>query len=128
VWARKAKYGNKKLERQGKKFDSILEWDVYSILKVMLAANEIDILDCQPKVYLSDAHILYKPDFLAREFKTGKWFYIEAKGVETSVWKIKKSLWKYYGPGDLHIYKRAKNRKQVERVEIIQSLMEERKV
>jgi hypothetical protein len=31
--------------------------------------------------------------------------WVEFKGFETAVWKIKKRLWKHYGPGILRVYK-----------------------
>lgn len=62
------------------------------------------IQDYQPKVYMTDARILYKPDFKCFDSKEGISFYVEAKGFETAVWKIKKRLWREYGPARLEIY------------------------
>jgi hypothetical protein len=99
MWGKRGKYGNKKTMVNGHKFDSILESEVY----IYLLADKTEVLDFQPKVHMSEAGILYKPDFRCR--KNGKVFYVEAKGFETAVWKLKKRLWMSYGPSDLHVYK-----------------------
>jgi hypothetical protein len=54
-------------------------------------------------VDLTDARILYKPDF--KFTRGGKEVWAECKGFETAIWRIKKRLWKFYGPGTLEIYK-----------------------
>jgi predicted nuclease of restriction endonuclease-like RecB superfamily len=55
----------------------------------------------QPKIYLSGAKILYKPDFLIEE--NGKLIYVDVKGFTTPIFAIKKRLWKFYGPSILRI-------------------------
>lgn len=83
-------------------FASKLEHAVYDILKCREDAGEIKGLKCQVQIELTDAKIIYKPDFAFIE--NGKAAYAEAKGFETAVWKIKKRLWGSYGPGNLYIY------------------------
>lgn len=99
------KYGNKKVERDGKTFASGFEGDLYSYLSFLVKAGELSGLRSQVNVRLTRAEILMIPDFAAIETKTGKLIYFEAKGFETDVWRIKKRLWKVYGPAPLRIYK-----------------------
>jgi hypothetical protein len=89
-------------------FDSILEADLFGHLMLLSHAGEISLVERQPKVYLTTARILYKPDFSAIEVRSGERIWFEAKGFETAVWRLKLRLWKAgYGPGRLRIYKRA---------------------
>jgi predicted nuclease of restriction endonuclease-like RecB superfamily len=62
------------------------------------------VLTCESHVYLTDAHILYIPDFKLRAID-GTEFYGESKGFETPEWRIKKRLWEHYGPAPLEIWK-----------------------
>lgn len=55
---------------------------------------------CQPKVYMTLAEILYKPDFFTEDG-----VYHEMKGRASAVWGIKRRLWKHYGPSVLNVYK-----------------------
>jgi len=95
------KYGAKRTTIDGIKFDSMGEAAYYEDLKLQEALNLIKIIELQPKIYLTDARILYKPDFLIEEM--GKFIYIDFKGVETPVFKLKAKLWMHYGPGPLRI-------------------------
>ncbi len=61
---------------------------------------------CQEKVYLTKANILFKPDFK----EISKAVYFEMKGAETATWRIKRKLWKFYGPGILLVYKMKGNK------------------
>lgn len=98
------KYNAKKTQIDGIVFDSQAEADFYEELKLYQEMKLLKIIKLQPKVYLTDAKILYKPDFLIEE--NGKMVYIDVKGMETQGFKIKKRLWKHYGPGILRILKR----------------------
>lgn len=80
----------------GIKFPSKAE----SLLYLLLKERGI-IFQCQPKVYLTRAKILFKPDFS----EITRAVYYEMKGVETPSWRIKRRLWMYYGPGKLEVYK-----------------------
>lgn len=101
----KAKYGAKRVENDGYSFASKGEASCYQFLKLRERAGEIKILQTQVQVRLSDAEIVYKPDFLIQDLSTGEEIYIEYKGFETPEWRIKRRLWKAYGPGPLHVYK-----------------------
>lgn len=83
-------------------FASKLEKAVYDILENNQYLGYISDLKCQAEVRLTDANILYKPDFSF--IKNKKQWYAEAKGFKTPSWAIKKRLWAHYGPGPLEIY------------------------
>jgi len=55
----------------------------------------------QPNVHLTDAKILMIPDFVVFDMLADRDIYHEYKGVETAVWRIKRRLWKCYGPAPL---------------------------
>lgn len=96
------KYGNKKtISHDGYSFSSQLEAAVYHMLKDTFIGCEIKTQD---SVYLTKAKILYKPDFRVTVSEDSYEWY-EAKGFETTDWRIKRRLWIHYGPGKLHIYK-----------------------
>lgn len=105
-----SKYRNQKTEVDGIVFASKAEAALYVLLK-----KKSDKIFCQPKVYLTKAKILYKPDFFVNDE------YYEMKGVETASWKIKKRLWVHYGPGRLLIYKMRKG--EPELVELINPVL-----
>lgn len=100
MWGRKrsaSKYGNRRVNGFGSKLES----SVCAFLEKKYGAENIQ---CQAKVYLTDARILYIADFKVT-LPDGSEMWVEAKGVELSSWKLKKKLWKFYGPGLLQIYK-----------------------
>lgn len=100
------KYGNKKVETHGHWFDSKLEAAVFQVLKLLEASGEIAALRHHPgTVFLSEARIQYRPDFTFTRASTGKQEWAEAKGFETQRWPTQKKMWKFFGPGPLHIYK-----------------------
>jgi len=101
---RKNKLGAKKVTIDGHKFPSKLEAAVYVMLKRKFNDGLLLGIELQDKVYLTDAKILFKPDFKVTALD-GSVHWVEAKGLEMPVYAIKKRLWKHYGPGDLHIYK-----------------------
>jgi predicted nuclease of restriction endonuclease-like RecB superfamily len=109
-WFRQpSKYKNTKTRIDGITFDSKAEAEFYCELKFRLKTigkNSIQNLILQPKVYLTQAKILYKPDFRYEE--NGEVIYVDVKGYETDVFKIKKRLWKHYGVGTLRIIKKIK--------------------
>lgn len=94
------KYGAKKSGN----FPSKLEASVYNLLLVRETIGEIKDIKRQVQVYLTDAKILYKPDFSFVYIKTGETRWCEAKGFKNPVWAIKRRLWAHYGPGKLEIY------------------------
>ena len=95
------KYGAKRTTIEGITFDSIGESQYYQELKLQESLKLIKFIELQPKVYLTDARILYKPDFLIEEM--GKLIYVDFKGMSTPSFNIKARLWKHYGPGKLRI-------------------------
>jgi len=99
--ATERKYGNKKPEIDGHKFDSKLEARYYRKLVALKAAGEIEELELQPKLRLQNGFddkkgnhhrpINYFPDFRI-VWSDGKEEYIDTKGYKTSVYKLKKKL------------------------------------
>ncbi len=100
----KSKLRNVRIKIDGYSFASKLEASVYGVLKLRVLAREIEIIKHQFKVFLSEAEIVYIPDFKCRILRTGEVFFVEAKGFETADWKIKKKLWSKYGPAPLHVW------------------------
>lgn len=94
ILGRPHKYGAVKTIRDGIKFDSKAEADYYTALSMHPI---IEIVELQPKVYLTDAKILYKPDFLIRD--SGELIWVDVKGMVTPLARLKKKLWGSYGPG-----------------------------
>lgn len=94
--------GHAKPKLYGYTFDSGLERDVYLMLKDSPDYTEVQVKD---HVYLTRARILLIADFKITEL-SGAERWIEAKGFETPEWRIKRRLWKHYGPGPLEIWKR----------------------
>lgn len=99
------KYRSKRVNYEGHSFASQLEAAVYNLLLLREKAGEVKEIQHQDHVYLTKARICYIPDFKFIDLKTNEESWAEAKGFETSDWKIKKKLWKFYGPGKLEIYK-----------------------
>jgi len=99
--ATERKYHNEKPEIDGHKFDSKLEARYYKKLVTLKATGEIKELELQPKIRLQDGFddkegnhhrpINYFPDFRV-VWEDGKEEYIDTKGHETNVYKIKKKL------------------------------------
>ncbi len=111
---KKSKLKNRRVVYDGYKFASKLEAAVYLQLKFRALAGEVEILQHQIRVKLSDAAVVYVPDFLCRDLKKNEIFYVEAKGFPTPDWKIKKKLWSFYGPAPLQIWKGTHSRPFVE--------------
>lgn len=98
------KYGSARVRIEGRNFASKLEAAVYEILLLEQRAGLIEEIKCQTQVRLSDAEIIYKPDFEVTR-PDGSKYWVEAKGYETPEWRIKRRLWIAYGPGELIIYR-----------------------
>lgn len=101
---KKHKFGAKRVETDGYSFASKLELAVYGILKMREAAKEIKILRVQEQIRMSDAEIVYIPDFTCVDLRTDEEFYVEAKGFETPEWRIKLKLFIAYGDKPLEIW------------------------
>lgn len=106
MWVRRkrGKFGNRKVTVQGLKFDSILEHTVYQMLRLQEMKGEIKILQLQAKVHLTEAAILMIPDFKCQDRQTDEIYYVEAKGFETAVYRLKRKLWLKYGPGRMDVW------------------------
>lgn len=108
MWRRKAKtsekYGRKKVDHAGYRFDSKLEAALFDYLKLRELAGEIKDIQAQDTVYLTAARIMYKPDFKYLDIATGVYEWAEAKGFETTDYRIKRRLWMHYGPGKLQVF------------------------
>lgn len=89
----------------GRSFASKFEAEIFQMLSLMEAAGEVKDLRCQDHVFLTEARIEYIPDFRVFDNKLSQLVWHEAKGFETDVFRLKKKLWKFYGPGRLIIYK-----------------------
>lgn len=100
---RRHKFGAQKCEVAGQSFASKLEAAVFQILKLLEKACELTVLQCQDHIYLTEARILYIPDFKCQA-PDGMIFWVEAKGFVTPEWRLKRRLWEFYGPGDLWVY------------------------
>lgn len=105
MWKRRRvrKFGNKKITIDGHKFDSQFEAAVYLWLVKRAERGEISDLKPHPgSVLLSRARIALRPDFSFIE--EGTFYYGEAKGAETAVYRIKRRLWKVYGTAPLRVW------------------------
>lgn len=101
---RDSKLGNVRTELDGHSFASKLEASVYQLLKYRKLAGEIRSIQVQDHVHLTAARIAYVPDFRC-EMADGSIEWTEAKGMEGPRWPTIKKLWRFYGPGPLHIWK-----------------------
>lgn len=103
---RSNKFSNQKTQCSlGHAHRSKLESAVCGIYQLREKAREIVFVASESHVYLTEARILYIPDFELRDAVTGNSFWGEAKGYETPEWRIKRRLWEFYGPGPLEIWK-----------------------
>lgn len=110
----RSKYSSVKTVIDGIKFDSKAEAAYYLVLKRQFETNVITKLEMQPKVYLTKAKILYKPDFLIE--RNGEEIYIDVKGVKTPVFNLKARLWKCYTNAVLEIVIKSGRRFIVDKV------------
>lgn len=117
------KFGNEKASLDGHSFGSKLEAAVYQLLKLRQRAYEIESIQVQDHVYLTDARIGYVVDFKCKKID-GTELWVEAKGFPNDRWPMKKKLWKYYGPGPLEIWQGTHNRPKL--TEIIIPVHQER--
>lgn len=102
---RENKYNAQKCGYQGQIFDSKGERACYLYLLALEQSGDIRIVSQQETIKLTKANISYRTDFKIYDKKLSKEVWVEFKGFETAVWKIKKRLWKHYGPGILRVYK-----------------------
>lgn len=105
---RGSKYRAVKTTVDGITFDSKGEAAYYQELRRQEDMGFLKIVELQPKIYLTEAKILYKPDFLIE--RKGELVYIDFKGMETPVFKLKARLWASYMDEPLEIVKRSGKR------------------
>lgn len=87
---RKSKYGAKKVEIDGIKFDSQKEADYYGELKLRLAAKDIKGF-CRQAEFVLAKDLRYKADFIVFN-NDGTSEIIDVKGMQTDVYKNKKKV------------------------------------
>ncbi len=105
---RKSKYGNKKVEAFGLKFDSKGEYHRYLFLKAAQDDGLIHELKTQVpfKIVINDTLICkYIADFTYLKNETGLLVVEDFKGVETAIFKLKKKLMLASNGVDLYITK-----------------------
>lgn len=91
---KKSKFKNVKVIIDGIKFDSKLESEFYVYIK---NREDIELVRCQPTVTLQAKEgktraITYKPDF--EIVINNRTVFVDAKGIETPVFKLKMNLYK----------------------------------
>lgn len=101
------KYNAKKTSHAGYSFASAGELALFMELCLQQKCGVLKDLQVQDHVYMTDARILYIADFKAFDVERGEDVWMEFKGMETDVWRIKRRLWKFYGPGLLRVYKKS---------------------
>lgn len=100
---KKSKYNNERIRVDGILFDSKLEADFYSDLKLQLKAGVIRGFCRQPEFILVEGFgarkpVIYKADFIVFR-KDGTAEIIDVKGMETEVFKMKRKLFQSRYPG-----------------------------
>lgn len=118
---KKNKFGAKKTIFNGVKYDSKAEAEYAALLGLHEKMGIVSEIETQPKVYLSNAKILYKPDFCF--LRNGQKIYVDVKGHRTAVFNIKKRLWAAYTNDTLEIVKKQGGKFIV--VEVVQGNMSE---
>lgn len=95
------KFGNVKTTRNGRKFDSIRESEVARDYETLKRAGTIRTIHYQPRIELLPRpnRIVYVADFLIT-WADGRREYIDVKGVETAVFKIKAKLFRHFYPNE----------------------------
>lgn len=96
-WNRQSKYGNQKTTVDGITFDSRKEASYWQELKHRERAGEITEIVRQAKIELIPKTAKFRAcyyiaDFVYTDKKTGKTVYIDVKGMQTDVYKLKKKL------------------------------------
>jgi len=107
----KSKYKNNRVRVDGILFDSQLEADYYSDLKLQLKTGMIRGFCRQPEFVLQEGFgdirpITYKPDFIVFH-NDGNYEIVDTKGFETQEFKRTRKLFKARFPGlELKVIKR----------------------
>jgi len=105
MWNRKNKYNASKSTGGASKLENVIE----DMIKLREKAGEFKLIAKQQHIhwYLNGVCKLgeYWPDFTVQDSITGTIFWIEAKGMETDLFRRNKRLWQAGGPGKLEIWK-----------------------
>lgn len=91
----RSKFGNQKIELNGRRFDSKAEASRYQDLVLLQQLGKIANLECQPEYRIEIGHVLvckYLGDFRYRDVATGDVVVEDVKGVRTEAFKLKKKL------------------------------------
>lgn len=92
----------------GRSFASKYEKVVFDYILTLEKMGVLKFRRQQAHVTLTDAGIIYKPDYEVEwlvEPYQNQIVYMEAKGFETPEWRIKRKLYQHYGPAPLMIFK-----------------------
>lgn len=97
---RRSKYAAERTEVDGFTFDSKREARYYGHLLLLAKLGEIDNLELQPSFPLwvitaAGERVVvgvYRADFRYRELATNTWPVVDAKGVRTPVYRLKKRI------------------------------------
>ena len=108
IFTKRNKYGAIKTVVDGITFDSKAESERYSELRLMEKGDLVRDLELQPRIFLSEAKIRYTPDFVYFDVHENKKVWEDVKGKITQDFRVRKNLWKVYGPGKLRITKKEK--------------------
>lgn len=102
---RRGKFNAKPTMLDGRRFASKSEAGYYTQLKLLERCGEITNLTLQPRVKLTK-YVTYVPDFSYSIPEDGIKLYVDVKGFQTPEFKIKKNLWREFGPANLLLVKR----------------------
>ena len=96
-WPTYNKYGNRKTVVDGITFDSQKEASYWQELKLRERAGEVTGIQRQVKIELIPKTKLYRAcyyvaDFMFTDRKTGKTVFVDVKGMQTDVYRLKKKL------------------------------------
>ncbi|MET4562205.1 hypothetical protein ABIA69_003391 [Lysinibacillus parviboronicapiens] len=107
----KAKYGNKKVIRDGIEFDSAMEAKYYDYLKHLQAQGVVASIELQPKFVLLPKfekngkkfrEIGYSADFTVH-YADGHTEVVDIKGMVTQQFALRKKLFEYRYPHELKL-------------------------
>lgn len=104
MYPRQSKYKAIKCEDDNRKFDSKAERAYYQKLKLLQMAGEISFFLWQVPFHLPDG-TKYICDFQV-VYPDGKIEFIDVKGVETQVFKLKKRLVEFHYPVQIKVVKK----------------------
>lgn len=103
---KRSKYGANKVTHGTWSCDSGMERDFGAgHLRYQELAGELNDIRHHVKIPLLP-NISYEVDYVTFNLKTREDDYHEVKGFEDAVWKIKRKLWGWFGPGKLFVWKR----------------------